>query len=298
MKNKFEHFLLSLLLGTSTLLGLSFWLNVNYGFNLFYREHWDILAKLQATQTPINRGFYVSIIVAILIFVIGVYIIYRPRFKQKQNPITPQDIKNNTQPSVAPSMPVAKTETMEVNPSVPVPNTLISRPPRLNLPSNMAQIAAQRQQDIITNKPPVQNQPEQNPYTSTISQIFSDNGYAIKPNPKISGFTPNLFAIGPNEVLWIGAIDTKPEDLIQAVEKLQSVFQETLEDIQINITAFILDTLNQYQSNDSILIFKSTDELKNFISENPADTITDEERDNFDSYSEYIDTVIQYIKNI
>lgn len=298
MKNKFEHFLLSVLLGTSTLLGLSFWLNVNYGFNLFYREHWDAVAKLQATQTPINRGFYISIIVAILIFIIGVYIIYRPRPKQKSSTIAPQEVRNTPTPSVAPSVVAEKTGNTESTPSVPVPNIPISRPPRLNLPSNMAQIAAQRQQSLATQKTPVQNQPEQNPYTSVISQIFSDNGYSIKPNPKISGFTPNLFAIGPNESLWIGAIDTKPEDLMQAIEKLQSVFQETLEDIQININAFILDTLNQYQPNDSILIFKSTDELKTFVSENPADTITDEERDNFDSYSEYIDTVIQYIKNI
>lgn len=292
MKNKFEHFLLSLLLGISTLLGLAFWLNTNYGFNLFNPEHWDTLAKLQASHTPVNHGFYISIIVAILIFLTGIYVIHHP-INHKKN-IKTAPAKND---NIVPQTPIIKPETKEVS-SVPLPNIPISRPPRLNLPSNIAQIVAQRQQKTVEPKASNPTINPENPYTSVISQIFSDNGYLVKPNPKISGFTPNLFAIGPNEILWIGATDRKPEDLMQAVEKLQSVFHETLEDIQINIRPFILDTLNQYQPNDSILIFKSIDELKAFISENPADTMTDEERDNFDSYSEYIDTVIQYIKNI
>ena len=160
----------------------------------------------------------------------------------------------------------------------------------------MAEIAAQRQ---------IQNQqqqktatPENNPYTEIFAQIFSDNGYTVKPNPKIAGFIPNLFAICVDEIVWIGASDADINKMHIAIEKLQSVFQETLEDIKININAFILDTTNQYQSDDSILIFKSVDELKKFISENPANELTDDNSDNFDAYSEYIDTIIQYVKNI
>ena len=301
MKNKLDHFLLALLLGISTLLGLSFWLNIRFGFNLFYQEHWVELAKLQASQTPIAPGFYISIIAAILIFMIGIYVIYMPRKKTHSSTIPQPTIDIATV-----NTPVAKTND-KTDSSVLMPNITMSRPPRLNLPTNMAQVIAQRnnqpqsQQTILPtpeiNQTP-QNTPDQNQYNSTVAQIFSDNGYVVKPNAKISVFTPNLFAIGPNEVLWIGAIDTKIEDIQRAVEKLQSVFTETLEDIQINITPFILDTLNQHQQNDSILIFKTIDELKKFITENPAKPLTDTEQDNFDSYSEYIDTVLQYVKNM
>lgn len=294
MRNKFEHILLSLLLGASILLGLSFWLNTNYGFNLFYREHWNELSNLQASGTPINDSFYLSFIIAVLIFIIGVYIVYRPTNNKKIDNVKTNIIQNDN--VLTHTTDTIKPEQKNDSP-VPVPNTPIARPPRLNLPTNMAQIVAQRQQ-TKQEQQIIHQTPQQNPYNSVISQIFSDNGYVVKTNPKISGFVPNLFAIGPNEVLWIGGVDVKTEDLQHAIEKLQSVFTETLEDIQINIAPFILDTMNQIQSNDSILIFKTIDDLKTFITENPAETISDEERDNFDSYSEYIDTVIQYIKNM
>lgn len=294
MRNKFEYLLLSLLLGTSILLGLSFWLNTNYGFNLFYHEHWNELSNLQVSGTPINNGFYVSFIIAVLIFVIGVYIVYHPTNNKKTNNAN-IDITRKDDVSTHTTN-ITKTEQKNDSP-VPIPNTPIARPPRLNLPTNMAQIVVQQQQ-TKQEQQTIPQKTQQNPYNSAISQIFSDNGYVVKTNPKISGFVPNLFAIGPNEVLWIGGVDVKTEDMQRAIEKLQSVFTETLEDIQINIAPFILDTMNQIQSNDSILIFKTIDDLKTFITENPAETISDEERDNFDSYSEYIDTVIQYIKNM
>ena len=301
MNNKFDNFLLSLLLGISTLLGLSFWLNIRFGFNLFYREHWNELAKLQASQTPIVLNFYISIIVAILIFIIGIYVIHMPRKKTYSTTIS-QPTPNISMTTTSVIKSNDKNDNKQ-NSSVPISNITMSRPPRLNLPTNMAQITAQRstqlsQLPIPENKPVLQNTPEQNQYTEQIVQIFSDNGYLVKPNAKISIFTPNLFAIGPNEVLWIGAIDIKIEDIQRAVEKLQSVFTETLEDIKINITPFILDTLNKYNQNDSVLIFKTIDELKNFITENPAEQLNDAEQDNFNSYSEYIDTVLQYVKNI
>ena len=68
MRNKIERILLSILLGTSILLGLSFWLNMKFGFNLFLNEHWHKLSELQATHTPINPWFYVSIEIAIFLF--------------------------------------------------------------------------------------------------------------------------------------------------------------------------------------------------------------------------------------
>lgn len=299
MKNNFEHILLSVLLGTSILLGLSFWLNIGFGFNLFYIEHWHKLAELQASHTPINHGFYISFIIAIFIFLIGIFAIYRSRkniIKHTEKPTIKPDIKNpKPENKDITQAPVSNTHI----PNTPILNAPIPpRPPRLKLPSNMAQIVEQKQQTAQIFTPAQQIRPEQNPYISLISKIFSDNGYLVKSNPKISGFTPDLFAIGPNEILWIGATDVKTEDMQRAVEKLHSVFTETLEDIQINIHPFILDTMNQHQQNDTILIFKSVDELSDFIAQNPTEPMSENEQENFDSYSEYIDTVIQYIKNI
>ena len=283
MKNKFEHILLSLLSGLSVLLGLTFWLNITFNFNIFSGNHWAELSKLQAMHIPISSGFYVSIAIAIFIFLSGLFVIYGDEIKnirthKHTNQTTINEIKKTDYVST----------TIEQ-----------SRPPRLNLPKNISEIAAQKnaqQQNQNFSKPQQDDSPSMNPYNPILSDIFMSNGYVVKKNPVITGFTPNLFAIADDETLWIGGVDTNVETMIRAITKLQSVFQETLEDIPININAFIIDTLNQIGQNDSVMIFKSIDNLRAYINQNPAPEITDEKLENFDAYSNYIDTIIQYIK--
>jgi len=287
MKNKLEHILLSILLGMSVLLGLSFWLNTIFNFNIFCGAHWDEFAKLQATKTPISTGFYISFVIAILIFVIGLYFIYRSTLKQILKPKE----QNIPLPKIEQPEPIVQTKAPEQ------PIIFASRPPRLNLPNNMAQIATYNH--AHPEQPKTKQQTDINPYNPIISEVFSNNGYIVKPNPRISGFVPNLFAIGNNEVVWIGGVDCDIEKMLNGIQKLDSVFKETLEDIPININAFIIDTLNRYNSeNNDVLIFKSVDELKDFIEQHPADAVTETDQESFDSYSEYIDTIIQYMKNI
>ena len=300
MRNKLEHILLSVLLGLSILLGLSFWLNTSFGFNLFLKEHWDLLAQLQATKTPVNPWFYISIVIAVVLFIVVLIIINIPTIKHKT--------KTETQPNIV-KQNINKTEsiidTKETTPeNIPTPiETHLSRPPRLNLPKNMAEIAEQRHTSqtyapTTSQKLFAPSASTESPYNSVLSQIFSEAKYVVKPNPTISGFTPNLFAIGNNEAVWIGAVDCKIEDLKNAVQKLQSVFEDTLPDIPIHIYPFIVDNLDIITPESSVLVVKNIDDLKKFISENPADDIDEDEQDSFNSYSEYIDTIIQYIKNV
>ena len=56
--------------------------------------------------------------------------------------------------------------------------------------------------------------------------------------------------------------------------------------------------MGQQQPNDSVMVFKSVDELKTFVQNNPADKLTEDDQENFAAYSEYIDTILQYVKNI
>ena len=284
MRNKLEHILLSILLGITILLGLSFWLNTFFNFNIFCPEHWDELAKLQASKTPINYNFYISIGVAIFIFTIGIFLIYRQTGKNIH-----KKVKEEKQ-----QLPQQHITTIQKVPEQQQTNDIPSgiqfnRPPRLNLPNNMAQIAAQKNAQPKEVKPTASNS-STSPYNPMISEIFSTGGYTVKPNPTIAGFVPNLFAIGNNEIVWMGGVDCDIEKMTNGIQKLQSVFEKTLEDIPIHIHAFILDTMNRYDTtNDNILIFKSIEELKSFIDEHPAATIEDIDKENFDSYSEYID---------
>ena len=294
MRNKFEHFLLSFLLGIAVLLGLSFWLNVIYGFNLFSKEHWNELARLQAEQIPVSTGFYVSIIVAVFIFVFGILLLYIiPTIKRTREKVS------NSFLSTAPMVPIHKAEEKKEDNTIfepQMPKLNMSQPPKLNLPSNMAEIMQQRNENNQNKvKEPVTD------YDAILTQIFKDKGFMVKPNPVISGFSPNLFAIAPNEIVWIGAVDTDINKLQSAINRLDGIFTDTLEDIKININAFLIDTKNIYQSNDSIFVFKTLEELKTFVTELPPawpKDMSNADQENFDAYSEYIDTIIQYVKNM
>lgn len=293
MRQRFEHILLSLLLGLSVLLGISFWLNTRFGFNIFYAKHWDDLAKMQATHSPIDKTFYISIGVAVFIFLVGLIIINFPVSRKKTT---------QKQQSVLPQIPIVLEQQQNTTP-IPTPGIHLSRPPRLNLPIDMAEIA-EKQHALQQNTPALQPSPsttisnQPSPYNSILSDIFSSNGYMVKTNPTISGFTTNLFAIGHDEILWIGGVDCDINKLKAAMTKLNGVFLDTLPDIQINMFGFLLDNANRYSQDENILIFHSTDELKQYVSEMPDKNAAPEDAENFDAYSDYIDTIIQYIKNI
>lgn len=298
MRNKFEHILLSVLLGIAVLLGLSFWLNIIYGFNLFSREHWNELAKLQADQIPVSTGFYISIGIAVFIFVFGLLVLYIPAINKCIHKKESTKLTKKTESVLqAPSEQKNYTKQEEPTPTLGTRvNLNLSRPPKLNLPANMTRILQQQHQEILKKSEDLSTQ-----YDSILEKIFTKHGYVVKPNPIISKFKPNLFAIGPNEIVWIGAINTDIAKLQSAITRLKSIFTETLEDIQININAFIIDTKNTQNTTDSVFIFKSIEELENFVSELPPiwpKDMSDTDQDNFDAYSEYIDTVIKYIKNL
>ena len=291
MKKYLGQILESILLGTSVLLGLSFWLNVKIGFNIFYAPHWNELAKLQASHTPINKPlftFYISLGIAIFLFIFGLYLIFRPRLRNIR--------KTNNAVSTHQSVQYTAKNTEQEQ--IPLPHSAIQlqQPPKLNLPKSTVAAAMQKhifqqsQQKTETKQPLV--------YDSELSEIFDNAGYMVKPNLTITGFTTNLFAIGANEQVWFGAVDCDMEKFETAVNRLKSIFTETLDDVQINVSAFVLDTRHLYEPNNEILVFHSMDELKEFVSNNPNPDIIDSERENFDAYSDYIDTIIQYAKNV
>ena len=256
---------------------------------------------MQAEQIPVSNGFYTSFVVAVLIFVVGLCVIYSPVIiriykMKKEHSVSKQQM----------TLPVVITPAAQKN-DIPTKKIeqekfdMPARPPKLNLPSNMAQIAKERHEQQINTVTPRTQDNSSPQYDSELSQIFTDAGYVVKKNLMISGFSSNLFAIAPNEILWIGAFNKDITKLQNTIDRLQSIFQETLEDIKININAFMVDTTGQQQQTDSIFVFHSLDELKKFVSELPPvwpNEMTNSDQENFDAYSEYIDTIIQYVKNI
>ena len=299
MRNKFEQILLSVLWGMSVLLGLTFWLNTKFGFNIFLIQHWHDLSVLQASQTPISIGFYLSFCIAVFVFLIGVYIILDIH---NAKTVKTTAITTTTTTTVATQITPTTEQIPEKIPfQAPIPNINMSRPPKLNLPNNIAQIAANHHANRTQQKPTISTIEDTSTYNPELAEIFTNNAYLVKPDVIISGFKTNLFAIGYNEVVWVGAVNCDLNQFKQKIQKLKTTFSQTLEDIPITVYSFILDIMHKYdsQQNESdLFIFHSINELKQFISQSQGEDIPESDQENFDAYSEYIDTIIKYIKNI
>ena len=312
MKKYIERILLTILCATTILLGLTFWLNTNFGFNLFSATHWHELSVIQAHGESISGAFYLSIGIAILLFIICLNIIYRPKTIKITPPVVREQKPDTAkQPESVPIEKSAETETKaetiapaptqpQISQQPPLPphpqQTPVQRPfvdtmtpPKLylNLPKNMAQIAAMQHANQVG-----ATSSDNDKFDPDLEKIFTENNFLVKKNPTISGLKLNLFAIGANEIVWMGGVNCDTEKLKSAIEKLESVFSETLEDIPITVNAFVLDTLKRYDSDSRIRVFHDLEDLRKYISENPAEDISDSDHADFNAYSDYIDTVL------
>ncbi len=301
MKNKFDKFLLIFLWLTIATLATCFWFNIKFGFNIFSKANWDYLAYMQASQQSVTPLFYISLIISVFLSIFGLYLLLRPRrriikisTKTQHNQDTNISITSHQQASTG------------TNYFAPVPE----RPKRLN------------QQQIL---PVPTNQPIQRSATHTIpttapvstaqntilrptiseskwdkqeiTNIFKSAGYVIKHTPKIEGLQTILFAIGTNETIWIGATDCDTATLSHRIDTIQQIFSDTLEDIEIGINAFILNQ-SPITPTTNILTFDNINALDKYIKAHPNPQPTTAEQENFDAFSSYISTVIEYLGRI
>ena len=304
MNKRIDRFMLGLLWLLATTLGGSFWFNTIFGFNIFLTSHWKYLAGLQASGTQIDIMFYISMIVIVFLMIVGLYFIIRPRFRKITiSPVTKPEhiIEDKTQ-----NNPIIETKPDNITPIA----TSLARPPRLNIPNNYIspniQTKPNAQKPVNTPLPSSSIFDKQIPSlvgqsddSKKIEEFFKSAGYITKKPPKIEGVNPDLFAIGMGEILWIGGMYIAPNKMNKAVEKLRSIFLETLDDIEINIKSFIVNPPGNLTSEfTDINIFDSLDSLNEYIKNNPAEQVLDSDRDNFQAYSEYIDTVAGYLNKI
>ena len=287
MNKKFDSILPCALWVLAMGLATLFWFNVRYGFNLFSTAHWQYLAYLQAAQIPVRGGFYTSIILCIIIILIGLYVLVRPRLRK---------IKFDKQGTKKTNLEQIKTDIPAQNAPTPKPTTqqapiAPARPPRLNI-SGAIQMPKQTPKPVAMPVPPTP-QPTQDP---RIGEIFTNAGYLVKKNAKISGVQTALIAIGLNENMYVGAIGIPTTDMRRLIDRLQQVFSDTLDDIYINVNGFVINAPDAATSEfQDILMFPSVDALGEYIAQNPNGEISAADQDDFNAYSEYIDTVINFI---
>ncbi len=292
LHERINYILLGTLWCMAMVLGLDFWLNTVYNFNMFSSAHWAYIATAQAAGQQIATGFYIAITFAIVLGIFGLYMLFRPRFrkiilpKPEPAPLPAHDINPSTDNIVTPTeqAPVEKMPTIE-------------RPPHLHIQMKNSPRVMPQQTNTTQNTLPQKTEPQKPRYMHEIREIFEKNNYIVLGPKKISNTDISLIALGADETLWLGACDISHEQMADVILAFQSVFSETLQDIEIDINAFIINPTDN-DTVESILDFASLDELSNTINDNPnSEPDNDEDSDNMDAFRGYIETVITYLGN-
>jgi len=287
-------------------LGTTFWFNTMYGFNIFSIQHWQHLAYMQAIGQTVKPSFYISLVVAVLIALFGLYKLLQPRIRQITMPIfdrasSNQPVTQSTTQKTVIEKPVQQlvvtepvTEPAPPAESVAKTEPQIARPPRLNIP-NVTRAAPMP-------RVPLTNTSQQRIDPSTeyadIRNIFESAGYVYKGMPRIKNVQTATIAIGTDEVLWIGAVGVKNVDMQRAIQTLSDVFSDTLDDIEIHIHAFVIAAPDANDAPTDILQFANVNDLRNYITGVPNTPPDADASEDFDAYSGYIGTVVDYIGKI
>ena len=296
MKDRLNNFLLATLWLSASTLVACFWFDIRFGFNLFSSAHWRHLAYMQASQNPVAPAFYISMVMAVAIVMLGLHILLRPRFKKFKMPIRnlysrPKKRTSTPQPPT-PAPTQTPTPTPDPTPAPQTDTPGLSRPPRLN----------------ISVTPQLYSAPTPTPQSSATSgtsdwpeirEIFESTGYTIKSTPKIGNLQTSLFAIGTNETLWIGAVGVPTSAMQTAIDTIGQIFSDTLDDIVININGFVVFPPDiSAPSAPQILTFDTPGALRQYMNEHKNPPLGTEDIENFDAFSAYISTVIDYIGKI
>lgn len=301
MRNKLDNFLLATLWLLASTLGVCFWFNIRFGFNIFSSQHWHHLAYMQASQNPVSPTFYISMVISVIVVIFGLYLLVRPKYRRIKKTIyhthTPPMPRPNTTPPVASTTQTTSPQTQtqpapdSTTEKAPYSEPALTRPPRLNI-SVTPKLTGTPTPQPNTHPTPTNDFPE-------LREIFESAGYTTKPAPRIGPLQTALLAIGGNEVLWIGAVGVPTSALQSAIETLNQVFSDTLDDIIINVNGFVVNAPDASEPGaPNILTFDTYELLEQYITNHPNPPLSSEDIENFDAYSSYISTVINYIGKI
>lgn len=285
MRNKLDNFLLGLLWILISTLGLCFWFNIQFGFNLLSASHWQHLSYMQATRAPVSAGFYLSLIIGVFFIIFGLYLLIRPKFREIPLPSHTSDTQEQ-QP--------ARIQTVMTSDEF-----ALSRPRRL-MAANVehGHMPLHAPTAPVTSDTNTQNASEPDTSTSELQNIFESVGYTVKKSPRINGYQTALMAIGTNENVWLGAVGIETTTLQSIIDTIQQIFSDTLDDIEITIHGFVIAAPDASNAPSDILTFDNNNQLREYMHQHPNPPSDPDMAENFNAFSEYISTVIDYLGHL
>jgi len=324
VKKRYEIILLDALWLSAMLLFANFWFDIQFGFNIFSSAHWQYLSVQQLTPGRVLPLFYISMAGFLIAAVAGLYFISRPRVRKIN--LTPEPEWPSAPVGRLPEelKPLAKDPEFSPLPKAPA----LPRPPRIISPVQAQRKTGQSEIKVQPINNTI-NTPTVNTGTNEkLREIFENSGYIVKNPPRIGDLRLDLLAIGMDETLYIVFADPHTGDMTafeggdskwasnngdfispvwritQAAEKIRTLFSETLDsDIQIKLKAIVVmnnanilnkDALGRIWDAFGADVFESMDGLAEFMQKHKNRKMNSEEKEDFDAYAEYIDTVADY----
>ena len=262
MTRKFDNFLIGLLWLLSIMLATTFWMNIKYGFNILSAAHWAYLSELQASRTQIKFDFYISLIAALVIGLVGLYILVRPRFRKI--PVLQPEMKLAPMEPHTPAVEMSNYESQnQTPPQAPTPQIMPARPIP---PSGLTQRKTTAPQTLTPPPAPVTApvpnvQQISNNNNSGIQKIFESDNYVVKPSKKIGRIIAPVVALGYDNTVWICASGTTVDDMRDAIQTIITVFDDTLGDTanDLSVRGCIVDTTEESDNPELILTFRDMD---------------------------------------
>ena len=300
MKSFFDKFLFGVLWLLSITLVATLWMNTNYGFDILSAAHWEYLGSLQAHRSGIKPDFYISLLGALFIALIGLYLIVRPRTHRAKKIAPMAQTPNIAVSTQSPGQPTQEPKIENDLNQRPIPPASLSSRPVSPLglrPPTIRPLNTSPQNITIPkpNQPIPTTQPANSP---EVQRALESADYVIKKCARIGKLENPAVAIAYDQNMWIVSTKVSPETMVDAIQTLISIFDDTLGETanDISVHGFIIEPTEQVQRDDNLIItFDNTTDFVKYVSEHKNEKPDDYDAELFEAFSTYISTVTGYI---
>ena len=325
---RFERFLIGFLWLLAILLAALWFFDTMFSFDLFSQTHWSYLSELQLAG-KVGQNFYISAAVFIVIGLVGLYLLIVPWYRRiklvESNSGQNIDIRLND---------IEKKSTLTRKSQ---PSTLdFTRPPTLNLNSvfipprrdnfqnkNTTNTSLENKSSVWLPSPSIE-------VVQNIKNILGQVGFILRDSPTIGGIRPDIFGIGSDEALVIGIVCSSHGEIIASeggdslwksngntfkspvwsitgvIQKLEALFLEVLEpELTVNILPFVFvdgkiinkESVQNIWDALGVKVFDDISTLSDFINKMSPRKLEESEREDFEAFSDFINTVSQHFNN-
>lgn len=131
---------------------------------------------------------------------------------------------------------------------------------------------------------------------SKMYDMFTGAKYYISDLIRIDGKYPAIVAIGSNEKLYIATLVDDVDVLENTLKRFDLCFADTLEGVNIDMHMLCIARYGFNNTDGRIIRFSDMNAMQKYLNAHPnVRPTTNQDKENFDAYAEYINTALEYL---